>query len=294
MYRPSTEFEKTTSNTLALDVSSLATDATKYTQSKTESTTDKSLETPTIITKETQKDKSMNSSKVILNGKMNSNIREIPKEPQSERPKLKASSSKFDNRRGPLQQICDTDDIFGIHDSANDFEEFGTFLSKPSLLNDTVDETIEFDDRKATATNDEFDFSEECKTVRDEIIAINQVDGPDEISGANSECAVTMQDIENMRKTQVPNKDDSFQLSEDDNLSNHSTISTSDFVNLDDSQIDEMVHTATEEVEKKQNDRVFLASGSYESFIIIWNIDTGEICDKIQLKSHARNRIPSK
>lgn len=224
----------------------------------------------------------------------------IAKESSKNRPKAKASTSKCDNRRGPLQQICDIDDIFGIHDSFSELpEEFGTISSRPSYsLNTTIDDANTFDGQKAIAINDGHDYSEECKTMREEIISGNLIDSDDlEDNEANEQCAVTITDIENMKKRMGLQKDDSFAISQDDNFSNHSTISSSSFVNIDDSnQIDEMaqVHHSNEETENSAKDLIFLASGSDESFIIIWNSQTGEVCDRIQLKSHGRNRIPSK
>ncbi|XP_031640462.1 protein rigor mortis [Contarinia nasturtii] len=206
----------------------------------------------------------------------------------------KKTESKQKNREPP-KPIVDAGDMFDIHSYDYLEEEFGTISSKVSGKVDDANEN----QKVASPNNEHFNFVEECQTLREKIRAGNDSDSDEssEFNRMKNQSAVNMSDIQKFMETKGPNKNDSITLSDDsdeavgiDELSNRSTIGSS--------------HNTTEIVELEEvikdlninddcNGIVYLVSGAQEQNVIIWNIETGSISDKIQLKCEkGRPKIP--
>lgn len=219
-------------------------------------------------------------------------------------PSTSTSKSKYNKRkpepkqknREPPKPIVDAGDMFDIHSYDYLEEEFGTISSKISSKTDAVD-----DEKKLASPNENFNFVEECQTLRDKIRTTEIDSDSDGSYGYNmtkDQSAVNMSDIQKFMANKGPNKNDSIELSDDadeptgiDEISNLSTIGSS--------------HNATEIVELEEvlkdmnindddNGTIYLVSGAQESSVIVWNIETGDISDIIELKSEkGRPKIPS-
>lgn len=214
-------------------------------------------------------------------------------------------SDKKPTRREPPKPIVDAGDMFDIYSYDYLEEEFGTISStRPS-----THEAAPGEDHSTDTHNENFNFAEECQTLREQIRAGNKSDSDDSYgySTTKAESAVNMADIRKMMKARSPVQDDSIDLSdaadaadatdsppEVDSLSNRSTIgsshNTTEINELEDVIKDLNIN---EETAIKSDGIVYLASGAQESFIVIWNAQTGAICDRIQLKSQGRSKIPS-
>lgn len=213
--------------------------------------------------------------------------------------KAKITEKKQLRREAP-KPIVDAGDMFDIHSYDYLEEEFGTISNRTA--NETRDDSS--GDRK-DENNENFNFVEECQTLRDQIRAGNQSDSDDSDGyngGGSNQSAVNMTDIRNMMKSRSPIKDGSVSLSngsdgppEIDELSNLSTIgsshNTTEIVELEDVIKNLNIN---EKTLKECDGNMYLASGAQESSIIIWSEKTGAIATKIQLKSEkGRAKIPS-
>lgn len=233
----------------------------------------------------------------------------------------KSGGERRQTRRDAPKPIVDAGDMFDIHSYDYLEEEFGTIASdgrtieKESRDGETTTVSTSAAAHKPTH-NENFNFIEECQTLRDQMSVNNQTDSDDSYgcssSSVNPSIAVNMSDIQNMMKTHGAIKDDSIVLSDDsdgpvgiDEFSNRSTIgsshNTTEIAELEDVIKDLTINDVTgaatmgtADDAKKSNSRVYLASGAQESCIVIWNTENGSIADKIQLKSQGRNKIPGK
>lgn len=216
--------------------------------------------------------------------------------------KIDKTAEKKSTRREPPKPIVDAGDMFDIHSYDYLEEEFGTISSSSRPApRDSYDNEPE--DHKLSKNNENFNFVEECQTLREHIRAGNESDSDDaDGSSANGQPSVNMTDIRNMMKARSPGEvqDNSIVLSDDsidpvDELSNRSTIgsshNTTEIAELEDVIKDLNINEAAV---GKSNGIEYLASGAQESFVVIWNAQTGDVCDKIQLKSQGRMKIPSK
>lgn len=203
------------------------------------------------------------------------------------RERLTARRPKDKHRETP-KAIVDADDMFDMFSYDYEQPEFGVMSKKQqkqqtknAVLDDTVD--IEDKQRNVATGNANFDFVEACQSLRTQIeLAKNEeTDAGDEAS------AVNMSDIRGMTG---PYLDQSL-----DALSIQSTIGSS----LNQSELAELEQVIqslkiSDDMEKAPA-VIYLASGSVESCVCIWDIGTGRIADKIQFKSsHNRPPIPSK
>lgn len=221
----------------------------------------------------------------------------VPSETSStSKPKWEKTANKKPTGREPPKPIVDAGDMFDIHSYDYLEEEFGTMTSYPSRSAQSSKEPTESEDRKTN--NENFDFAEECQTLRDKIRAGNQSDSDDSDYNASNQSAVNMSDIRNMI-AKNPVKDDSIVVSDDsdeppDEFSNRSTIgsshNTTEIAELEDVIKDLNI---IEDAVKETDGIVYLASGAQESFVVIWNAQTGAVSDKIQMKQ-GRSKIPSK
>lgn len=251
-----------------------------------------------------------------------------PKSPINDRATKRANK----NRRDAPKPIVDAGDMFDIHSFDYLEDEFGAISSNSRRnaparghSNKNNDDDDNYDNEQQAASersksitnNENFNFIEECQTLREQIRTggDNQSDSDDGGGGGSgsgapkrNQVSVNISDIQDMMKNRSPMGDGSIVLSDDndsgnmasceiDDLSNRSTIGSShntveiaeleeviENLNINDATI-----SATD-----PNGTVYLASGAQESSIVIWNTDDGNIVDKIQLKCQGRVKIPSK
>lgn len=243
-----------------------------------------------------------------------------PKSPTSNR-----ATKRINARREPPKPIVDAGDMFDIHSFDYLEEEFGTISStsrakaRGQSNNDGNDEDDDADEsnqhNKSAIDNENFNFIEECQTLRDQIRgggeggAEGGCDNDDAGSSSGfkrNQIAVNISDIQDMMKHRGPMADGSIVLSDDsgnmescemDDLSNRSTIGSShntvEIAELEDA-IQNLNTIDTPFTNTDSSDIICLASGAQESCIVIWNTEDGSVVDKIQLKCEGRVKIPSK
>lgn len=208
--------------------------------------------------------------------------------PSPSKPKFDKTSEKKQTRREAPKPIVDAGDMFDIHSYDYLEEEFGTIsYANRETQNDFIK------NNKPNPTNENFNFVEECQTLREQISAGNQSDSD------GDQTAVNMSDIRNMMKAKAAVVDDSIELSDDsdnsagiDDFSNRSTIGSSHNT-TEIAELEDVIKDLNSD-EAKMNGVVYLASGAQEAFVVIWNPETGSICDKIPLRSQGRTKIPSR
>lgn len=220
----------------------------------------------------------------------NTPIEQAPKvkceQPSSVKKSEKRSQQKHTRREAP-KPIVDAGDMFDIHSYDYLEEEFGT-ISKPikASLPPPKEET------KSNASNANFDFAEACQSLRDQIRAVKQSES-DDSDLDNAVCtknAVNMSDIQEMTKKNGKVADGSIGLSDDSHeidVANNSAIN----------ELEDVINALNinEQNENAPSGKVHLATGAHESFVVVWNVENGEIVDKIQLKSQqGKLPIPSK
>lgn len=221
-------------------------------------------------------------------------LKEKCEQPSSARKTVKARGKEVkQTNREPPKPIVDFDDMFDMHTYDYLEEEFGT-ISQPAK---SQKESKDIEAPKPTATNANFDFAEACQSLRDQIKKANQSESEDDSDDGNSACdklAVNMSDIREMVEKNGPIADDSIVISDDDEEDG----AGKDIANMSELKDLEEVINALDINEKDENippGKMYLASGAQESFVVIWNVETGTIADKIQLKSHhGKLPIPSK
>lgn len=215
-------------------------------------------------------------------------------------PKEKTPKREKEKGREPPKAIVDAGDMFDIHSFDYLEEEFGTITeSKKSRekLDKSIDEGVT-DDRNADTKNKNFDFAEACQSLREQIQS-NQSDTDDSETNCDT-CAVNISDIKNLK---LDDANDSYVCASAHDSDPEGNVS--DVENLDKSHAEvepdpieaEPNQDETESSELKTDDKetIFLASGAQEPFVVIWNVDTGSIHDKIQLKAQpGKSPIPSK
>lgn len=217
-------------------------------------------------------------------------------------PKLdqEEKNDKKEKRREPPKAIVDAGDMFDIHSYDYLEEEFGTISSCKSNWKPTRDNTS----HKSTANNANFNFMEECQSLQEQIKAGNDSDfeGAQNQNSASNQSGVNMTDIRNMQRARASFLNESIELpdgadesDEVDELSNRSTIgsshNTTEIAELEDEIKDLNINETSA---KGTNGTVYLASGAQESYIVIWNPETGTILKQIQFKLQGRTKIPSK
>lgn len=250
-----------------------------------------------------------------------------PKSPIYDR----ASKRVDKSRREAPKPIVDAGDMFDIHSFDYLEDEFGAISAnsrrtarargQPANNIDDEDDDNDNDDERSsqnknTVNNENFNFIEECQTLREQMRTggDNQSDSDDSCqrgggaAAKRNQVAVNMSDIQDMMKNRSPIPDGSIVLSDDndsgnmasceiDDLSNRSTIGSShntvEIAELEEVIENLNINDATISA-SDPNGIVYLASGAQESSIVIWNSEDGNIVDKIQLKSQGRVKIPSK
>lgn len=207
------------------------------------------------------------------------------------------TSEKKPRRREAPKPIVDAGDMFDIHSYDYLEEEFGTISSITRSVDSYADKPA--DDHKS---NENFNFVEECQTLRERIRAGNQSDSDESVNQFVRETAVGISDIQNMMASRSPIHDGSIDVSvssdspaELDEFSNRSTIgsshNTTEIAELEDVIKDLNIN---EKMVDKSFSTVYLASGAQESCVVVWNTQTGAISDRIELKSQGKSKIPSK
>lgn len=270
-------------------------------------------------------------------GRPSKNVSSAPKSPIYDR-----ATKKTDGRREPPKAIVDAGDMFDIHSFDYLEDEFGaisagrrnvTTRGQPNNDDDDDDAVEPNEHNKSTTNNENFNFIEECQTLREQIRTGGDGDdggggGGDDDNQSDSDyscqrgeggassggvkrnqLAVNMSDIQDMMKNRNPIVDGSIVLSDDndsgnmasceiDDLSNRSTIGSShntvEIAELEDVIQNLNINDVTLSAASDSNGIVYLASGAQESCIVIWNTEDGSIIDKIQLKCQGRVKIPSK
>lgn len=229
---------------------------------------------------------------------------------------------KKETRRDAPKPIVDAGDMFDIHSYDYLEEEFGTITrtqpyAKHNKPHDADDEEIVEESNK---NNENFNFVEACEALRTQIQASKQQETDDAISEHEScdKNAVNISDIRDMKEKNFEIADGSIELHSDDSpnvssidgtadeFSNRSTIGSShnpsEFADLENvisalnineqEQVEE--ERASNDVNDIYNNDIYLASGSQENFVVIWNANEGKIVDKIQFKPQQnRLAIPS-
>lgn len=202
------------------------------------------------------------------------------------------------SRRDRPQPIVDADDMFDMHSYDYLEDEFGAVSSTRSA----TPSRSEIKGRESNKDNENFNFIEECQTLREKITN-NDSDSDDsyEYTSSQNLSAVNMSDIRNMIQKICVNPNESLLISDDlgevDKLSNLSTIgsshNTTEIAELED-VIKDLNINDDEKDDIEAADTVYLASGAQESFVVIWDAEAGTIADKIHVKAHGRLQIPSK
>lgn len=245
-----------------------------------------------------------------------------PKSPISDRAIKRAN--RRDPRREPPKPIVDAGDMFDIHSFDYLEDEFGAISSTsrhgaPTRARPDNDNGVADDDddgpgdrNKSVTNNENFNFIEECQTLREQMRVggesnQSESDGGS-TAGKRNQVSVNMSDIQDMLKQRGPMADGSIVLSDDndsgnmasceiDDLSNRSTIGSSHNT-VEIAELEEVIeHLNINDATLSASDPngfVYLASGAQESNIVIWNTEDGTIVDKIQLKCQGRVKIPSK
>lgn len=223
------------------------------------------------------------------------------------RSKKRADNPHKERRRDAPKAIVDEGDMFDIHSFDYLEEEFGV-ITKPAAAahgsnrDSDVEELVA--DAKANVDNENFDFDEECQTLREHIVREKQDDDEPE---ENASPAVDLTDIRRfMASAKIG--DGSISVSDDEQVEcgtepvsivNETEMSTASTIGSN--------HTAEEleDIEKQMSamvvhasdppeGRIYLASGGREAFVVIWDVENGSICDKLQLNvEHGRMAIPS-
>lgn len=245
-----------------------------------------------------------------------------PKSPISDRATKRANKT----RREAPRPIVDAGDMFDIHSFDYLEDEFGAISStsrrgvptrgqpdKDNAAGDDDDDGPATSDRnKSTTNNENFNFIEECQTLREQMRVGGESNQSDSDGGSGAakrnQVSVNMSDIQDMMKSRGPMADGSIVLSDDndsgnmasceiDDLSNRSTIGSShntvEIAELEEVIENLNINDATLSA-SDPNGFVYLASGAQESSIVIWNTEDGTIVDKIPLKCQGRVKIPSK
>ena len=201
------------------------------------------------------------------------------------------------NRRDAPKAIVDLDDIFDVHSYDYLEEEFGT-LSRPK----TTIEEEEVVNKETVPNNENFNFVEACQTLKEDIT------GNVKDEESDSEPRYDAVNLSDIRRAKVNVGDLTAEISNLDISAGEETISVSenDGPNLDD--LADSVSTENTFVESEdaavggnterpanetKNGKVYLASGSQESFVIIWDTETGSVSQRIQLKTHGKMAVPS-
>lgn len=193
-----------------------------------------------------------------------------------------------DARREPAKPIVDADDMFDMFTYDYEQTEFGATGSqapkKTTPKADQLDESeIEEKQKSICVSNDRFDFVEACQSLRSQIVEAKT----GELEEGDEATAVNMSDIRQMKALSPEMGDISL-----DALSLRSTIGSShnqsELADLE-QVLDEMKIS-----DEQADEEVFLASGSLESFVVIWNTKEGRVVDKIIFKPmQNRSPIPS-
>lgn len=216
-----------------------------------------------------------------------------------------ARSTEKNKFREPPKPIVDADDMFDMYSSDHLENEFGPItkstsknLPEESFLDDHIE-----NESSENENNENFDFVEACQSLREDIIENNKV-----LDKENEDKSVELSDIQNQFTSHHKQNSDEISLdgsnaSEDtlEEASNHSTLGS----NHNEAELAELENTFNKlavaaeiaSVEDVVEDRrkIYLASGAQESFVIIWNVGTGNICKRIQLKNPpGKAAIPSK
>lgn len=224
----------------------------------------------------------------------------------------RVNNIKRTKAREPPKPIVDADDMFDMYSYDYSEEEFGT-ITKPrqvyeNILENSFDEKIA-NEQIENENNENFDFVEACQTLRDEIKGTKS---NDELSDQNEELAVNMSDIRKVIKlpdhksdteVSLDSLDVSCNLPEEnmEKMSNRSTIGSSHDeseladieTKLDSLELEGKLDGNDDEARDER--QIYLASGAQEPFVIIWDINTGNICKKVQLKTQGgKLAIPSK
>lgn len=214
--------------------------------------------------------------------------------------------------REPPKPIVDADDMFDIYSYDYSGEEFGTITSSKKNADDLHAESFEekiVNEQVENVNNENFDFVEACQTLREEITATKSDNQPNEQKEALS---VNISDVRKTVKLPEHKSDtevslDSSNVSYSDTkksveeMSNRSTLGSShgeveiaEIQNkLDSLELNGKLAVAKEVA--KDERQFYLASGAQEPVVTIWDINTGNVCKKIQLKTHSgKLAIPSK
>lgn len=223
---------------------------------------------------------------------------------QEKRPIKRAENLHKPQRRDLPKPIVDEGDMFDIHSFDYLEEEFGT-LSRPAPairgsaateLSDEDDEVFE-EAAQGSINNEKFDFAEECQALRQQISEQKGKEAQDE----NAE--VNLSDITRFIKD-AKIKDGSVELSDENvedlektlNENEESVASTIGSNHTADEleDIEKQISAVTISDVKTADGKIYLASGAQEPFVVIWDTENGNICDKLQLKvQHGKMPIPS-
>lgn len=185
------------------------------------------------------------------------------------RPKIRAKNSE-QKRRGKPKPIIDSNDVFDIYEFDDLAEEFGA-ATRSSFNNVPDCKRVEIPNHA------EFDFMEACQNLKEDILATKNIESLNETV---EECAI-LSDQAGCSTT------DSI-IEMDKDLYQHSDAgSTSDgsYVNINETALNSTFNdTALTINEQPIEPFVLLATRTTESFIWIWNIETGAAIHKVELK----------
>lgn len=160
--------------------------------------------------------------------------------------------------------VADNSDIFDIYDYNENEEEFGTIIDRESS---SYDQRDRFRD-KVHATEG-FNFLEECRTFKEDLIIARQQQEEDTEDAADD-----------AEKPHEINTDDENELDEAEKFR--------DFIIVDDEGKEGAA--AAKDEEEEGDLKMILVTGSRENVIFFWNHESGVAVDKIMLASNQSSK----
>lgn len=203
--------------------------------------------------------------------------------PVSTQPRPTKTPVRKFSRKVAAAQNASTDDVFDIYDFDYLENEFGV----PARLDAKIPSDAESAENEPqdAPSNENFNFIEACKSLKDDILARNREDAFQD-SPARQQRQVTLEDCQQaIHDREATCTSRSFEC--DSELSVEFPESSEDSL-LEDFQnnctLTSNVDSNGLSKERTTSQDVFLASGSLDGSVWIWNTRTGESVDQISLK----------
>lgn len=203
------------------------------------------------------------------------------------RPKLQAKTVER-LRRGPPQPIVDSNDVFDIYDYDDCAEEFGASARPATTINVKVPAL-----GKEPDTTEIFDYVEACKNLKQDILqSVSTEEGNENqndsfIDNDGADLSATLSQTEHVDEELSNSKKACDECSSDESYVNivENALELTTFADADLMEVSMTTGTPTKLPWRHNHSEpiTYLASGSREAYIWIWNTVTGVGEHKIEL-----------